>query len=87
MTKPRYKAFVCLTKPLNLPDGSSAVPALQTKSFLEKKPVLDFVRALYDQGLICSYRMLYSPNGEEDNYYNDEEVVYLDNARVVSIIS
>lgn len=75
-SKQRYKAYVYLSAELNTPEGKMH-PALCTKSFGEKDPILKLVKTMHEQGVISAYRMLYSPDGDEANYYNDEEVVTL----------
>lgn len=84
---PRYRATVFLKQTIKTEAGE-AHPCLNTSSFYEKAPILNLVKALYDQGVIVAYRMTYSPDGDESNYYFDHEVVYLeDGAKHVSLLS
>ncbi len=86
MTHPRYKAYVTLAQTVLNSEFTPKHPILETKSSFDKNSVFDLVRAMFNQELIIAYHMVYSPNSEEDNYYNDEEVIYLpEGTKTVSI--
>jgi hypothetical protein len=72
-----YKAHVYLTAKLEDSKGVKGTPCLETASYTEKEPVFNFVQALYKQGIIEAYRMLYSPDDDKNSWYMDKEVVYL----------
>lgn len=86
MNNPRYKAFVFLP-PYKNEDGVAVYPSLQTHSFSEKQPVLDFVNMLFNLKMIAGYRMLISPDGREHNYYHEPEVEYLPEGHKIQTIN
>lgn len=84
MNHPRYKATIFLA-PIKDENGERH-PCVSTHSSLNKQEILNFVLHLLGHGVICAYRMLYSPDGDENNYYFDTEVVYLpDGAKHFSV--
>ena len=88
MSKTRHKAVVYLKQTVTCPNGSVGTPALYTQSSPDRDDVWNFVKALYEQGIIIAYRMLISPGGEEDSYCMTEGVVFLEDGHgpVVSVI-
>lgn len=85
--KPLYRAIVYLAQEIETPNKIKGIPCFYTRSSTDKESVLSFVKTLHEQNIIQSYRMTYSPNGDENVWYQDSEVVYLEfSAPIISQI-
>lgn len=72
-----YKASVYLAQTINT-GKVEGIPFFYTVSSKDKDFILNYVKALHSQGIIQAYRILFSPNGDENSWYQDSEVIYLD---------
>lgn len=57
-------------------DKSIAIPMLETGLSTDKDFILEYVKELYRQGIICAYRLSYCLGDRTDCFYMDSNVVY-----------
>ncbi len=57
-------------------DQSIAIPMLETGLSTDKDFVLEYVKELHRQGIICAYRISYCLDDKINNFYMDSDVVY-----------
>ncbi len=76
MSQTLYKGYVYLTKSFDFGGRVEDAP-LSTHVSTDREATIAYLEALYEQGFIKAYRLLYSPSGDLDMWYNDDEVVYL----------
>ena len=75
--KTLYKASVYLAQTINA-GKVEGIPFFHTASSEDKDFILNYVKALHSQGIVQAYRILFSPNCDENSWYQDSEVIYLD---------
>ena len=78
-TKKTYRAIVYLTQSVDI-GNIKGTPCFYTRSNEDKNVVYAFVKTLHEQNIIQAYRMCYSPEGDENQWYMDSEVVYFESS-------
>lgn len=64
-----------MPQPIKIPGHGLNLPALETVPFMDKGDLIKYLELLYEQKLICAYRVLWSPFFP--SWYHDTEGVWV----------